>query len=78
MKKGDDEKSKFGGIQRRTIATWKTLRIKILTHHRPLRALHPKPMVSDPVTASLSCSSTITVSKRHSLSLPATECSLGV
>ena len=77
MKKGDDEKSKFRGIQRRTIATWKTLRINILTHHRPLRVLHPKPEVSDPVTTLLNCSLTITVSKRHSLSLPATECSLG-
>ena len=76
MKKGD-EISNLRGVQRRTIATRKTLRINILTHHRPLRVLHPKPVVSDPVTTLLNCSLTITVSKRHSLSLPATECSLG-
>lgn len=77
MKKGD-EISNLRGVQRRTIATRKTLRINILTHHRPLQVLHPKPVMSGPVTALLSCSSTITVSKRHSLSSPATECSLGV
>lgn len=51
MKKGeDDEISKLGGNQRRTIATDKTLRINILTHHHPLRVLHPKPQVFDQVT----------------------------
>ena len=80
LKKKDEEGRRWWiKIGRESTAYYcykENLIINVLTHHRPLRVLHPKPEAFDPVTTLWSCSWTITVSKKHSLSSLATECSL--